>query len=106
MATPNPATNTGRSVNSCARSAGARSTAAAPSVWGQQSNRWSGEHTGGAASACSIVISSWKCAYGSSAPLWWFFTATDASISRVVPNSCMCRVANGANSTGAVSPRV
>ena len=53
-----------------------------------------------------MVISSWKCAYGSSAPLWWFFTATDASISRVVPNSCMCRVANGAKSTGAVSPRV
>ena len=60
----------------------------------------------GAASTCSMVISFWKCAYGSSAPLWWFFTATDASISRVVPNSCMCRVANGAKSTGAVSPRV
>ena len=40
------------------------------------------------------------------APLWWFFTATDASISGVVPNSCMCRVANGANRAGAVSPRV
>ena len=51
-------------------------------------------------STSSTVISFWKCAYGSRAPLWWFFTATDASISRVVPNSCMWRVAKGANSTG------
>ena len=80
--------------------------AAAPSVCGQQSSSRSGLHTMGEASTCSTVISLWKCAYGSRHPLWWFFTATEASISGVVPNSCMCRVANGANSTGAVSPRL
>ena len=39
VATPNPATYTGLSVNSRARSALTSSTAAAPSVWGQQSSR-------------------------------------------------------------------
>jgi hypothetical protein len=69
VATPNPATYTGLSVNSCARSAFTRIVAAAPSVCGQQSRRCSGWHTGGDLSASSIVISFWKCAYGSRAPL-------------------------------------
>ena len=69
VATPKPATNTGRSVNSAARSAGTSSTAAAPSVCGQQSRRCSGWHTGADFSTSSTVISFWKCAYGSRAPL-------------------------------------
>ena len=106
VATPNPATMIGLSVNSAARSGEQITIAAAPSVCGQQSSRWSGWHTGGEASTSSTVTSLRKWAYGSSLPLWWFFTATAARCSRVVPNSCMCRVANGANSTGADSPRV
>ncbi len=59
---PNPATYTGLSVNSWARSADVRRMAAAPSVWGQQSSRRSGLHTSGDARTCSTVISLWKWA--------------------------------------------
>ena len=48
---------------------GTSSTAAAPSVCGQQSSRCSGWHTGADFSTSSTVISFWKCAYGSRAPL-------------------------------------
>ena len=37
-----------------------------------------------------IVISFWNCAYLFFAPCLWFFTATEAIISSVVPYSCMC----------------
>ena len=62
MATPNPATYTGLSVNSWARCAEVRMMAAAPSVCGQQSSSRSGLHTMGEASTCSTVTSLWKCA--------------------------------------------
>ena len=107
VATPNPATYTGRSVKRSARSA-RDERAPRPRRRSAGSNRADAadEQTGGEVSTSSTVISFWKWAYGSRAPLAWFFTATEASISRVVPNSYMWRVANGANSTGAVSPRL
>ena len=51
----------------------------------EQSNMVSGSATGLPASACSMVIGLRKCASGFLAPLAWFFTATAASCSRVVP---------------------
>ena len=69
VATPKPATKTGFFVNRSAISALTSKTAAAPSVCGQQSRRCSGEQTAGEAITSSMVISFWKCAYGSIAPL-------------------------------------
>ncbi len=51
-----------------------------------------------------MVITLRICASGFSAPFSWFFTATAARCSRVVPNSCMCRRAIMANSDGNVEP--
>ena len=49
-----------------------------------------------------IVFRMW--APGFKAPLAWFFTATAAKCSRVVPKSCMCRRAIIANSEANVLP--
>ena len=64
----------------------------------------SGSAIGLPASACSIVITLRMCASGFFAPFSWFFTATAASCSRVVPYWYICRRAIMANSAGNVAP--
>src|SRR5438552_872622 len=89
LAWPDPAIRIGVSLNFRARCASHRTTAAAPSERGAQSNRPRGSATQGAWRTASIVISFWNCASGFRAPFLWFFTATAAICSRVVPNSCI-----------------
>ncbi len=68
----------------------ARTTAAAPSVIGEQSRMFSGSATFAEESTSLTVICwrNWAC--GLSEPWRWFFTATIASCSRVVPQRAMC----------------
>jgi hypothetical protein len=54
-------------------------------VIGEQSSRRSGSATMVAESTISRVTFIWYCACGFLSPLAWFFTATSASCSRVVP---------------------
>ena len=76
-------TFTGVSVNSLARSRGARMTAAAPSVMGEQSKSRRGSATSDEERTVSSVISDLNWAMGFFAPFRWFFTATMPSCSRV-----------------------
>jgi hypothetical protein len=55
---------------------------------------------------CSIVISFWNCAFGLRTPCRWFFTATAAICSGVVPCLAMCARATRAKTPGKVSPSV
>ena len=54
--------------------------------------------------ACSMVMTLRICASGFNAPLAWFFTATAARCSRVVPNWYMWRRAIIANREANVEP--
>ena len=68
---------------------GRTTIAAAPSVIGEQSNRWSGSATIVDARTSSTEILRWYCAWGLRRPFAWFFAATAASCSMVVPYRCM-----------------
>ncbi len=92
-------------MNLWAFSAAQRTTAAAPSLSGAQSNSPSGSATQGLCRTASIVISFWNWASGFSAPFLWFFTATEAMCSRVVPYSYMWRRAIIAYSPANVAPK-
>ena len=63
-----PSTRIGLSVNSAARSSGAISTAAAPSLMSEQSYTVSGSAIGLPLSACSMVMTLRMCASGFFAP--------------------------------------
>jgi hypothetical protein len=76
-------TRTGESVNSRARSSGTTTTAAAPSVIGEQSKSRRGSATSEEFRTVSTVIRFLNWAIGFFAPFSWFFTATCASCSRV-----------------------
>src|SRR5213593_1923270 len=89
-----------------ATSSDARTTAAPPSVKGQQSRSLSGSATYGLCRTCSTVISFWNCAFGLSAPCLWFFTATAAICASVVPYRCMWARAMSAKTPGKVRPSV
>ena len=66
-----------------------RTTAAAPSELGAQSNIPNGSETSGDLSTVSRLISFWYWAFGFNEPCLWFLTATWAICSLVVPKSCM-----------------
>src|SRR6185503_20405335 len=89
-----------------ATSSEAITTAAPPSVNGQQSYSLSGSATSADFMTCSSVISFWNCALGFFVPCLWFFTATAAICSSVVPCLAMCARATRANTPGKVSPSV
>ncbi len=72
-----------------ASSSGARTTAAAPSVIGEQSRMRSGSATSTDSSTCSAVTGVGNWASGFIEPCRWFLTATSASCRRVVPWRCM-----------------
>ena len=61
--------------------------AAAPSATPAQSKTPSVPASRGEPSACSLVISRRNWARGLRAPLWWFFTAMEASTSAMVSSS-------------------
>ena len=82
---PDPRILIGVSVNFFALSIGQRTTAAPPSDRGAQSNMPSGVATGGALRTISMDISLLYCACGFKEPFLWFFTATAARCSLVVP---------------------
>ncbi len=85
LAMPTPAISTGVSVNFLALSRGQSTRAAAPSDRGAQSSMPSGSATQGAPSTAFSGSSRRYWALGFMAPLRWFFTATAAICSRVVP---------------------
>jgi len=104
-ACPEASTFTGVSVYFLALSMQHRTTAAAPSDIGAQSNMPRGSATGGDLRTASSFISFWYCALGLREPCLWFLTATMPICSRVVPNSCMWRRAMRACSAGNVAPK-
>ncbi|MNV61955.1 hypothetical protein D3C71_1544820 [compost metagenome] len=65
--------------------------AAAPSLMGAHMGSVSGQDTGRAASASSMVIGYWNWASGLRVECMWFLAATAASWRCVVPKVFMCR---------------
>src|SRR6266498_4772324 len=84
------ATHTGFVVYCLALSADIRIAAAAPSPVGQHMYRVLGQAIGRAVSTSSSGVSFWYCAYGLWTPCSWFFTATFANCSCVVPYFRIC----------------
>ena len=95
-ASPVPSTYTGFRRSDRARSAEVTTTAPPASVTRQQSSRWSGHEIMRDASTSSTVSGSRIMARGFSCAHFRVATATSASCSLVVPNSCMCRAAASA----------
>ena len=93
VASPVPSTKTGLLRRSFARAAEVTTSAPPPSVTRQQSSRFIGQAIGFEASTSATVIGSRIIARGLSDAHLRVATATSAICSRVVPNSCMWRVA-------------
>ena len=98
VACPMPAMSTGVFVNCFAISAGASSTAEAPSLTGQQSKKRSGSaihglllSASGPVRMPSIVTGMRRWAFGFFAPFSWFLMATIARCSRLRGRSAPCR---------------
>src|SRR5271157_6286416 len=91
---PMPATQTGVSIpNSFTFSSDARISEDAPSVRGQQSYSLRGDAMTIEAMTSSTVTLFFKWAIGFIEPYLWFFTATIARSSSVVPNLAICAFA-------------
>ena len=96
-ASPAPSSTTGGRRSARARSVLVTSSAPPPSVTRQQSRTVSGELSMRLASTSSMLSGSRANAPGCRRAHARADTATSASCSRVVPYSCMCRVAARAN---------